>query len=153
MLRFTQGDIFRQRVEALVNPVNCLGVMGRGLALQFRAGYPECFPPYRQACRDGTLRPGCLLFTPTGYSMPEWIVHFPTKRDWRDKSLRRDIDEGLRNLALAIRHRGMTSIAVPPLGCGLGGLSWTSVRPLVEHRLAGLSCDVTVLEPIPSPRR
>ena len=150
MLRFTQGDIFRQRVEALVNPVNCLGVMGRGLARQFKAGYPECFPPYRQACRDGILRPGSVLFTPTGHAMPEWIVHFPTKRDWRDKSLRRDIDEGLHSLALAIRRRGMTSIAVPPLGCGLGGLSWTSVRPLLEHRLAGLSCDVTVLEPIRS---
>ena len=153
MLRFTRGDIFRQRVEALVNPVNCLGVMGRGLALQFKVAYPECFPPYRQACRDGALRPGNVLITPTGYAMPKCIVHFPTKRDWRDNSLRHDIDEGLRDLAIAIQHRRMTSIAVPPLGCGLGGLSWTSIRPLVERHLGGLSCDITVLEPVPSRQR
>ena len=153
MLRFTQGDIFRQRVEALVNPVNCHGIMGRGLALQFRTAYPECFPPYRQACVDGTLRPGSVLFTPTGYAVPEWVVHFPTKRHWRDKSLLHDIDEGLRDLASTIRHRRMKSIAVPPLGCGLGGLSWTSVRPLLERHLRVLPCDVTVLEPIPSRQR
>ena len=150
MIRFTQADIFRLRVEALVNPVNCHGVMGRGLALQFRSAYPECFPPYREACIDGRLRPGRVLFAPTGYDTPEWVIHFPTKRHWRDKSLPRDIDEGLRDVAFAIRHRRLASIAVPPLGCGLGGLSRTAVRPLIERHLGELPCDVIVLEPGPA---
>ena len=153
MIRFIQGDVFRQGVEALVNPVNCHGVMGRGLALQFRSAYPECFPPYRQACMNSALRPGSVLFTPTGCAMPEWVIHFPTKRHWRDRSLRADIDAGLRDLALAIRHRRIASIAVPPLGCGLGGLSWTAVRPLVERHFGALACDVIVLEPVPPRQR
>ena len=85
--------------------------------------------------------------------MPEWVVHFPTKRHWRDRSLRTDIDAGLRDLAVAIPHRRIASIAVPPLGCGLGGLSWTAVRPLVERHLGALPCDVVVLEPGPPRQR
>ena len=127
--------------------------MGRGFALQFRSAYPECFSPYRQACFDGILRPGTVFFTPTGYAMPECIVHFPTKRDWRDKSQLEDIDRPLRHLAFAVRDRDIASIAVPPLGSGLGGLSWTAVRPLIERYLGELPCDVIVLEPVPPRQR
>ena len=153
MMRFIRGDIFRQRVGAPVNPVNCRGVTGRGLALRFRSAYPECYPTHRQACLDGTRRPGSVLFSPTGHKMPQRVIHFPTKRGPRDKSLRHDIDEALRDLALAIPRRRIASIAVPPLGCGPGGLSWHDVRPLIEHRLRALSCDVIVLEPaLPTPK-
>ena len=147
MLTFLSGDIFAQPADVLVNPVNCVGVMGRGLALQFRQRYPLVFRAYRQACRAGELRPGRVLFLPTGSARPRAIAHFPTKRHWRDPSRIEDIDAGLRHLATAIRRLGTPSIAIPPLGCGLGGLDWHTVRPLIATRLHGLDCAITVLEP------
>lgn len=150
MLRLTHGDIFQQRAEALVNPVNCVGVMGRGLALQFRQRFPACFSPYRNACLNGSLRPGGVLVWPTGRPLPRWIVHFPTKQHWRDPSFIPHIEEALHDLAIAIRHHRMQSIAVAPLGCGLGGLAWSSVRPLIERHLATLPCEVILLEPTPT---
>lgn len=152
MIRFAAGDIFAQPAVALVNPVNCVGVMGRGLALQFKRCFPDSFEPYRQACRDRILRPGRVFVWPTHRPAPRWILHFPTKRHWRDPSRLEDIDEGLRDLARAIRRHRMPSVAVPPLGCGLGGLDWTRVRPLLEAHLAGLPCAVIALRPAP-PRR
>lgn len=152
MIRFAAGDIFAQSAVALVNPVNCVGVMGRGLAVQFRRRFPDAFEPYRQACRDRALRPGRVLVWPTRRPAPRWIVHFPTKRHWRDPSRLEDIDAGLRDLAAAVRRHRMPSVAVPPLGCGLGGLDWASVRPLLEAHLADLPCAVIALRPVPARR-
>ena len=147
MIDYATSDIFAHHASAIVNPVNCAGAMGAGLALQFKRRYPACFPPYREACLQRTLRPGSVFIWPTGLSLPQWIVHFPTKRHWRDPSLLRDIEEGLHDLAFAIRLHRIPSIAVPPLGCGLGGLDWPSVRALIEATLSDLPCAVTVLRP------
>ena len=147
MITFVTGDIFAQPADVLVNPVNCVGVMGRGLAAQFKRRYPAVFRAYRQACRDGELRPGRVLLLPTGFDRPRAIAHFPTKRHWRDPSRVEDIDAGLRHLATTIRRLRAPSIAVPPLGCGLGGLDWHTIRPLIAARLQGLDCAITVLQP------
>ena len=150
MLTFVTGDIFAQPADVLVNPVNWVGVMGRGLALQFKRRYPAVFRAYRQACRDDALRPGPVLLLPTGSARPRAIAHFPTKRHWRDPSRVEDIDAGLRDLATTIRRLRAPSIAVPPLGCGLGGLDWHIVRPLIAARLHGLDCTIAVFEPDPA---
>ena len=150
MLTFVTGDIFAQPVDVLVNPVNCVGVMGRGLAAQFKRRYPAVFRAYREACRDGKLSSGRVLLLPTGSARPRAIAHFPTKRHWRDASRVDDIDAGLRHLSTTIRRLHIPSIAVPPLGCGLGGLDWHTVRPLIAARLHRLDCAITVLEPAPA---
>ena len=151
MIQFTHGDIFAQPTDAIVNPVNCVGVMGRGLALQFKRRYPAAFLAYRQACAERRVRPGRVFMFDTGCERPRWIVHFPTKRHWRDRSAIGDIEAGLRDLAAAVARHGIRSIAVPPLGCGLGGLDWRTVRPLVTACLAGTPATVIVLEPAPCP--
>ena len=151
MIQFTRGHIFAQPAEAIVNPVNCVGVMGRGLALQFKRRHPDAFLAYRHACAERNVRPGRMFMFDTGRGRPRWIVHFPTKRHWRDRSTIGDIEAGLRDLAAAVARHGIRSIAVPPLGCGLGGLDWHAVRPLVTASLAGTSATVIVLEPPPGP--
>ena len=130
------GDFFTEGVEALVNPVNCLGVMGRGLARAFKHKYPENFRAYRSACLRGAVRPGEMFVYETGLAEPRWIVNFPTKRDWRDPSRLEDIDLGLKALVRELCRRDIHSIAVPALGCGLGELRWADVFPLL---IAGLS--------------
>ena len=151
MIHFTRGDIFVQPADAIVNPVNCVGVMGRGLALQFKRRYPDAFIAYRHACAVRRVRPGRMFMFDTGSDRPRWIVHFPTKRHWRDRSAIGDIEAGIRDLAAAVTRHGIRSIAIPPLGCGLGGLDWRAVRPLIAACLAGAPATVIVLEPAPSP--
>ena len=147
MIRFVAGDIFAQAADILVNPVNCAGVMGRGLALQFRRRYPAVFAEYGRACRGGALRPGRVFLAATGEDRPRAIAHFPTKRHWRDPSRIEDIDSGLRHLAATVERLGVPSMAVPPLGCGLGGLDWDAVRPLLAAHLERLDCTVIVVRP------
>lgn len=131
-------NIFESSAEALVNPVNCVGVMGKGLALQFRQAYPENFQAYAQVCARGEVRPGRVLVYETGLVQPRWIINFPTKRHWRDRSRLEDIEAGLVDLVRVVRELGIRSIAVPPLGCGLGGLDWGEVRPRIEAALGSL---------------
>ncbi len=149
MIRFTQGDIFAQPVEAIVNPVNCVGVAGAGLALKFRRRHPDAFLAYRRACAEGRLRPGRMFLFDTGRDTPRWIVHFPTKRHWRDRSAIGDIEAGLRGLAATLAGQGIGSVAIPPLGCGLGGLDWRAVRSLITACLGDIPGTVFVLEPAP----
>ncbi len=132
MIELTQGDILHADTEALVNTVNCVGVMGRGIALQFRKAYPENFKTYEAACARKEVRPGKMLVFDTGLlTGPKYIINFPTKRHWKGKSKLQDIDAGLPALLEEVRNRGIKSIAVPPLGCGLGGLDWKTVRPRI----------------------
>ena len=153
MIRFTTGDILAEDAEALVNTVNCVGVMGRGIALQFKKAFPENFRVYAAACRRGEVQPGRMFVFETGaLTNPCYIINFPTKRHWRGNSRIEDIDAGLKDLATVIRQRDIRSIAVPPLGAGLGGLEWSEVRPRIEETLRGFNdLDVVVFEPRGAP--
>ncbi len=149
MIEFKTGDIFAEDAEALVNSVNCVGVMGRGVALQFKNTFPENFQAYRSACDRGEVQPGAMfVFESRTLGNPRYIINFPTKRHWRSKSRMTDIEAGLAALADEIRARGIRSVALPPLATGLGGLSWAQVRPAIENALRDLNeVRVTVFEP------
>lgn len=144
MLEYKSGDLLADGAEALVNTVNCVGVMGRGLALSFKNAFPANFAAYEQACGRGEVRPGSMMVFETGaQDGPRYIVNFPTKRHWREDSRMEDIEAGLEDLAGVVRARGIRSIAVPPLGCGLGGLDWAQVEPRILAALGPLD-DVRV---------
>jgi O-acetyl-ADP-ribose deacetylase (regulator of RNase III) len=139
MIEYTIGDILRADADALVNTVNCVGVMGRGLALQFRETFPENFKAYEVACKRRKVQPGKMfIFETMSMTNPKYIINFPTKRHWRDKSSLEDVDAGLIALRDEVRKRGIRSIAIPPLGCGLGGLDWEKVRPRIEAAIGDL---------------
>ncbi|MGQ0510474.1 MAG: type II toxin-antitoxin system antitoxin DNA ADP-ribosyl glycohydrolase DarG [Betaproteobacteria bacterium] len=145
MIEFKSGDILRDEAEALVNTVNCVGIMGRGIALQFKNAFPENFKAYAEACRRDEVQPGRMFVFDTGQlTPPRYIINFPTKRHWRGKSRIEDIEAGLAALVNLIREKRIRSIAVPPLGSGLGGLDWDDVKPRVEAALAPLE-DVSVI--------
>jgi len=149
MIRFKVGDMMAEDAEALVNTVNCVGIMGRGIALQFKKTFPDNFRAYAQACRAGQVRPGqVFVFEIGAFANPRWIMNFPTKRHWRGNSRMEDIDSGLKSLVEAIRQRDIRSIAIPPLGSGLGGLDWNAVRPRIERAMRDLdNVHITVFEP------
>ena len=145
MIEYRKGDILAADAEALVNTVNCVGVMGRGIALQFKEAYPENFRAYAAACKRGEVQPGrTFVFETRRLTPPRYIINFPTKRHWRGKSRMEDIEAGLEDLVLLIRRLGIRSIALPPLGSGLGGLDWERVRQRIERSLSNLS-DVRVI--------
>lgn len=145
MIEFTQGNVLEADAEALVNSVNCVGIMGRGVALQFKSAWPSNFHAYVAACRRGDVQPGRMFIFETGQlGNPRYIINFPTKRHWRGKARIEDIRAGLHALAAEIRSRGIRSIALPPLGCGLGGLNWPEVRRLITDVLGELE-DVRVI--------
>ncbi|MBO9323965.1 MAG: macro domain-containing protein [Roseiflexus sp.] len=144
MIEYVTGNILEAEVEALVNSVNCVGVMGRGVALQFKKDWPENFKAYAAACRRQEVQPGRMFVFETGKLFPRYIINFPTKRHWRGKARIEDIEAGLIALVEEIRRRGIRSVALPPLGCGLGGLEWSEVRARIEETLAGL-VDVRIL--------
>lgn len=153
MIEFTTGDILKADVEALVNTVNCVGVMGRGIALQFKNAFPDNFRAYEQACSEKRVEPGKMFVFETGtLGNPKYIINFPTKRHWRGKSRMEDIEQGLVALISEIKRLGIRSIAVPPLGSGLGGLDWSSVKARIERELSDLSdVHVIVYEPNGAP--
>ena len=122
MIEYKAGNILKEDAEALVNPVNCVGIMGRGLALQFKKEFPRNFTSYAAACKRNEVQPGRMFVFETGQlTSPRYIINFPTKRHWRGKSRMEDIEAGLAALAEEIRSGSIRSIAIPPLGCGLGG--------------------------------
>ena len=136
MIEFKTGDILTEDAEALVNTVNCVGSMGRGIALQFKNSFPDNFKSYVAACKRKDVQPGRMFVFETGQlANPRYIINFPTKRHWRGKSRMEDIDAGLVALAEEIRSYNIQSIAIPPLGSWLGGLDWFDVRPRVENML------------------
>lgn len=153
MINYTTGDILRADAEAIVNTVNCVGIMGRGIALQFKNAFPDNFKAYKIACDQEEVQPGKMFVFETGtLTNPKFIINFPTKRHWRGKSRMEDIDSGLVALVSEIRERGIRSIAIPPLGSGLGGLNWPEVRLRIEEALHGINdLDVIVYEPNSAP--
>ena len=154
MIEYKVGDVLSEKTEALVNTVNCVGVMGRGVALQFKKAFPENFKAYSKACKQGEVEPGRMFVHETErLDWPRYIINFPTKRHWRGKSRISDVESGLAALVEEIQSRGIRSIALPPLGSGLGGLNWDEVRERIEAALGELSADVQVVvfEPSNSP--
>jgi O-acetyl-ADP-ribose deacetylase (regulator of RNase III) len=149
MIAFKTGDILRAEAEALVNTVNCVGIMGRGIALQFKNNFPDNFKAYEAACEREEVQPGKMfVFETQTLTNPKFIINFPTKRHWRGKSRMEDIDSGLKALVEEIRTRGIRSIAIPPLGSGLGGLNWADVRPRIIEALRCINdLDVIIFEP------
>ncbi len=145
MIEEVRGNLLAADVEALVNTVNTVGVMGKGIALQFRRTYPEMFDAYVKACRAGEVQVGTMFVWQTGsLTGPKYIINFPTKRHWRAPSRLEYIDTGLVDLIRVIREREIQSIAVPPLGAGSGGLDWALVKPRIVEALDQLP-DVRVL--------
>lgn len=146
------GNLLKADVDALVNTVNTVGVMGRGIALQFKKAFPANFKVYEKACKRGEVALGSMFVFDHGQLMtPRWIINFPTKGHWRSNSRMADIDTGLDDLVAVIMARGITSIALPPLGCGNGGLDWGEVEPLIRRKLGGLSIAVHLYPPTGSP--
>ena len=145
MLEYKTGNILAEDAEALVNTVNCVGVMGRGVALMFKKAFPDNFEAYAHACRREEVRPGQMFVVEQDQLVgPRYIVNFPTKRHWRGRSRMEDIESGLLDLRRVIHEKGIRSIAIPPLGSGLGGLAWSDVRPQIEEALHDLD-DVCVV--------
>ncbi|MDR3000565.1 MAG: macro domain-containing protein [Fibromonadaceae bacterium] len=153
MIKFTNGNILTADAEALVNTVNCVGIMGRGIALQFKNKFPNNFKAYVAACKRQEVLPGKMFVFDTGALVfPRYIINFPTKRHWKGKSRMEDIDSGLEDLARVIEEKHIKSIALPPLGSGLGGLDWHEVRSRIENALSFSSAQVLVFEPSGAPQ-
>jgi O-acetyl-ADP-ribose deacetylase (regulator of RNase III) len=149
MIKYTQGNLLEASTEALINTVNEVGVMGKGIALMFRESFPENARAYEAACRAGNVRVGKMfVIKERDLTGERWIINFPTKKHWRHPSRVEWICEGLRDLARVIHEMGIRSVAVPPLGCGNGGLEWTQVRREIETVLSKLEdVEVIVYEP------
>ena len=154
MIEYKIGDILKEDAEALVSTVNCVGVMGRGIALQFKNAFPDNFKAYALACKNNEMQPGRMFVYETGHlTNPHYIINFPTKRHWRGKSRIEDIDAGLIALVDVIRQYRIHSIAIPPLGSGLGGLDWCEVKPRIEKTIQSLSnLRVIIFEPKGAPQ-
>lgn len=150
MINSATGDILKADVDAVVNTVNTVGVMGKGLALQFKRRYPENFKAYKRACDSGDVEVGRMFVTETHELRgPRLIINFPTKKHWRADSRIEYIEAGLRDLVRVIEERRIQSIAIPPLGAGNGGLDWREVRPLVEGALAPIEgLRVEIFDPV-----
>lgn len=132
MIELKQGNLLAEKTDALVNTVNCVGVMGKGIALQFKQTFPDNFKQYKRACDAGEVVPGKMFIVPTGTLFnPSYIINFPTKHHWRGKSKLEDIQTGLVDLVVQVQQLEIAAIAIPPLGCGNGGLDWAVVKPLI----------------------
>jgi O-acetyl-ADP-ribose deacetylase (regulator of RNase III) len=154
MITFSKGDLLQSGAEAVINTVNCVGVMGKGIALQFKQAFPRNYDAYRRACDAGEVRLGEMFVFDTGSMInPRWIINFPTKGHWKAKSRLSDIETGLEDLKRVILENGIRSIAVPPLGCGNGGLDWAEVEPVIRRALGDLNeVDVRLFAPGAAPK-
>jgi O-acetyl-ADP-ribose deacetylase (regulator of RNase III) len=150
MIEYCRGNLLEADVDSLVNPVNTQGVMGKGLALAFKNEFPENFRAYAQACQSGQVRTGQMFITEQQALLgPRWIINFPTKQHWRDPSKLEWIDQGLEDLRAVLTEKQILSVAIPPLGCGLGGLDWELVKPRIEDALADIAgTRILIFEPL-----
>jgi O-acetyl-ADP-ribose deacetylase (regulator of RNase III) len=152
MIREAHGNLLMAPAEALVNTVNTVGVMGKGIALQFKRAYPAMFREYEAAAKAGKLSPGRVqVWESDQLEGPRYVINFPTKRDWRAPSKLEYVESGLDDLARVIVELGIKSVAVPPLGCGNGGLDWNVVRPLIIKKLDGLGAEILLFPPAGAP--
>jgi len=156
MIEYTKGNLLEADVEAIVNTVNCVGVMGKGIALQFKQAFPDNFKTYAKACKTKEVQLGSMfIYTTDSILNPKFIVNFPTKGHWRGKSKIDDVRTGLTNLVNWIEKENIKSIAIPPLGAGLGGLDWLEVKSEIEKAFSQLTSKmdtkIFIYEPIGSP--
>lgn len=150
MIRYTTGNLLDSDAQAIVNTVNTDGVMGKGIALQFKKRFPLNYKAYVKACKSGECRIGRMFITEeerSDFMEHRYIINFPTKTTWRKPSEYVYIEEGLRQLVCDIKRLGITSIAIPPLGAGNGQLDWQRVKTMIESQLAEVDCDVIIYEP------
>lgn len=149
MLEFVTGNLLDSEAEALVNTVNTVGVMGKGIALQFKEAFPVNYKKYKEACKANLITPGKLLAVKDHNALlgEKLIINFPTKTHWRQPSKYEYVESGLKELARMVTERGIKSVAVPPLGCGNGGLNWDKVKQLIIQYLGDVSSHVYVFEP------
>ncbi len=151
MIKIVQGNLLEANTEALVNTVNTVGVMGKGIALQFKRAFPENFKAYEKASKQGALSIGKMFSFDLGeFSRPRFIINFPTKEHWRGSSRLEYIDAGLIDLLNEVKRLHITSIAVPALGCSNGGLAWPDVRPRIEAAFADLNVEALLFAPLES---
>lgn len=149
MVKVIMGDMFESKAQTIVNTVNCVGIMGKGVALEFKKRFPDMFEDYVRRCEAKQVRLGQpYLFKRL---MPPWILNFPTKDHWRSVSRLQDIVEGLRYLRQYYKERGITSLAVPSLGCGHGQLEWRVVGPTLYRHLKALDIPVELYAPYGTP--
>jgi len=148
MIQYLQGDLLQADTQALVNTVNTVGVMGKGIALQFKNRFPKNYKVYQEACRRGELKTGQMLVVKDGDLLHEkFIINFPTKEHWKSPSKIEYIEQGLIALKEIIQQYNIKSIALPPLGCGNGGLDWNIVKPMIAESLGDLTISISVYEP------
>ncbi|SIS99254.1 type II toxin-antitoxin system antitoxin DNA ADP-ribosyl glycohydrolase DarG [Insolitispirillum peregrinum] len=148
MIQYVQGNLLDTQAEALVNTVNTVGVMGKGIALMFKERFPENFRLYASACKSGGVQVGKMFITEVNeLGGPRWIFNFPTKQHWRTPSRMEWIVNGLQDLRAALIEKNIKSVAIPPLGAGNGGLRWEEVRPAIESALGDMPLDIMVFEP------
>lgn len=151
MIRYIEGDIFKSPAQVIVNTVNTVGVMGKGIALEFKKRYPDMFQAYRDICDKRKLKTGSLMLY---YEPDHWVLLFPTKENWRNPSRMEYIEAGLAKFSRTYAEKGITSVAFPKLGCGNGELNWSEVQPVMEKYLKDLPIDIYIYlgtgpDPIP----
>lgn len=153
MITYGTGNLLTAHVDAVVNTVNTEGAMGKGIALQFKKAYPANFADYERACERGEVTIGKVLVHRTLLSEPRYVINFPTKKHWRQPSRLQYVRDGLVDLVAQVRALDIKSIAIPPLGCGLGGLDWGDVRPLIENAFRDVvDVQVVLFAPNSAPR-
>jgi len=149
MIQYVTGNLLESNAEALVNTVNTIGVMGKGIALQFKNTFPNNFKLYAKACKNDEIKIGELLVTEDDsmFTGKKMIINFPTKTTWRKPSEYSYIVEGLIDLVKIIKERNIKSIAIPPLGSGNGGLNWNKVKLILEKYLSDVDCVIYIYQP------
>lgn len=153
MIHYKKGNLLEDSSEALVNTVNTVGVMGKGIALQFKQAFPDVYLEYVKECRKGNVNVGSMHVVPTNALVgPKYVINFPTKRHWRENSKIEYIVDGLDALVEICRQLELKSIAIPPLGCGNGGLQWRKVRALIEEKFKNEPIEVYLYVPAGSPQ-
>ncbi len=149
MIQFTQGNLLEAKAEALVNTVNTVGIMGKGIALMFKERFEDNFCQYAAACKSGQVQTGKMFVTaPRELEGPRWIINFPTKQHWRTPSQLEWVTDGLQDLRRFLVDKQVKSVAIPPLGAGNGGLDWSTVRARIDEALGDLDVQITVFEPV-----
>ncbi|WP_338759666.1 macro domain-containing protein [Bernardetia sp. ABR2-2B] len=148
-MNYTKGNILESSTEVIINPVNTVGVMGKGLALAFKKEFPHNYKIYKEACKNKTIDIGKLLLVDeSNLERKKFIINFPTKKHWRNPSKIEYIEEGLKDLVQILKNNNFESMAIPALGCGLGGLEWEDVRLLLENHLGNLEeIEIVIYEP------